>query len=356
MKVLPRFEANLLRVLHFFLQRVPEKRALEVIMDRLPQPPCLSRVGVELVQDSLAKGCVWLLARWGGWRRERHVRGDRIAEGRLWERTAPAELALTFTRETLRFLIWITAAKPEDHKPRWKPDDAGLSTGDQLFFYLAYTALRDTAVGPLLVRRSPFFGNVLCRLAYPDDFAGGAPLPTAAFDPWAGGTGGCVLEAMQPELARHWLLLERGKSQVRNWERMRAVGQAQEAMLTGLLQVLEKAARPDLARFLLQAAALLLPQDAAPRHWVGGLPDTGGRLADRMETYRAALAFLRVLDVLRHWERQARAVGYFDEGYAAAQAWKAEWERHHGDLLDSRAQAVIRQLDPLTFSPGGTSP
>jgi hypothetical protein len=92
-----------------------------------------------------------------------------------------------------------------------------------------------------------------------------------------------------------------------------------------------------------------------PAFWVGSLHGSGGRLADRAETYRAALTFLRHLEVLRDWERRARGVGYFDEGYAAAQFWKAEWERWNGELLVSRAQAIIRQLDPMTLGSGGNS-
>src|SRR5947209_5453334 len=82
-----------------------------------PPPACLSRPAVRLVKDALAKGCVFLLARRGGWRVERHLRGGRVAEGRLWQRTPPAELGLTFSRHALEFLVWITAARPGDREP-----------------------------------------------------------------------------------------------------------------------------------------------------------------------------------------------------------------------------------------------
>ena len=44
----------------------------------------------------------------------------------------------------------------------------------------------------------------------------------------------------------------------------------------------------------------------------------------------------------------ARSVGYFDEGYQAAQLWKAEWERYEGEVLCDRATTIVRQLDPLS--------
>jgi hypothetical protein len=40
-------------------------------------------------------------------------------------------------------------------------------------------------------------------------------------------------------------------------------------------------------------------------------------------------------------------VGYFDEGYAASQLWKADWEAHAGDLLCEHATAIARAVDPL---------
>src|SRR6516162_3110461 len=61
MKTVSRFEANLLRILRSFLQRAPLERALPLVMEPSDRPPCLSRAVVELVQDHLRKGCVWLL-------------------------------------------------------------------------------------------------------------------------------------------------------------------------------------------------------------------------------------------------------------------------------------------------------
>jgi hypothetical protein len=353
MKVVSRFEANLLRILRCFLQRVPLEQALPLIQDRCPQPPCLSRSAVALVQDSLAKGCMLLLARSGGWRRERFLRGDRVSEGRLWERTPPEQLGLVFSGQVLRFLIWITAAKPADHKPRWTVADGELTAADLLLFYRAYSVLRDTGVAPLLRERSPFVGNGLCRLAYPQDFAGGREGDRPLFALWTNGVGACILEALQSELAHKWVQCERAKGRVGSWERMREFGRAQEAVLDTFLPALEAAGRLDLSRFLLQAASVLLTEEATPNAWVGGLREMGQRLADRLDTYRAALAFLRRLEVFRRWERRARGLGFVDEGYGAGQQWKAEWERWNGELLHSRAQTIIRQLDPMQVASGG---
>ena len=69
MKSVSRFEANLLRLLHYFLQQAPVQQALPLLEAKLDRPRCLSRAAVELVQDALAKGIMLLLVRLGGWRR-----------------------------------------------------------------------------------------------------------------------------------------------------------------------------------------------------------------------------------------------------------------------------------------------
>jgi hypothetical protein len=352
MQSVSRFEANLLRLLSFFLKREPPEQALPLVEQRLDPPVCLQRPAVRLVQDALAKGCTYLLAQRGGWRDERHLRGERIAEGRLWQRTPPPELGLHFSRHTLEFLLWITAARPGDREPYWGPPEEQLTAGDRVLLYFAHEGLREAADslgGPELRRRPPYNRHGLCRLAYPEDFT---HLDDVAphFDPWTSGVGACVLEALQPALAERWLRLEGAKERIDDPQQMLSLGRAQAAVLSAFLAAIEQAGRLDLARFLLQTLARLLGPGAAAAQWIGGLRTTGLRLADRAAVYHAAVALLRCLDRLQTWARQARAVGYFDEGYQAAQLWKADWEQHQGDLLCERAHAVLRQTDPLRQS------
>jgi hypothetical protein len=363
MQTVNRFEANLLRLLYYFLGQEPAEVALPLVEERPVRPPCLSRTAVRLAKDALAKGCTFLLAgarrqdrapggpeaRCGGWRVERHLRGDRVAEGRLWERTPPAELGLTFSRHTLAFLMWITAAQPGD-KDGWGPPESELTPGDLAFLYFAHEALRESADSlgaPELRRRPPFVRHGLCWLAYPEDFTNAPADAAPDFTPWTVGVGACMLEALQPQLAERWTHVEASKARIADWRRMRELGRSQERVLTAFLDAVEAAGRLDLARFLLRAAAQLLGPYAEAGLWVGGLQSAGPRLADRADTYQAALAFVRQTARLQAWERRARTVGYFDEGYAAAQLWKADWEQYGGDALTERARAVIQQLDPM---------
>src|SRR5438067_2504831 len=62
MQTVTRFEANLLRLLYYFLRQEPAERALPLVEQRIDPPPCLSRTTIRLVQDALAKGCTFLIA------------------------------------------------------------------------------------------------------------------------------------------------------------------------------------------------------------------------------------------------------------------------------------------------------
>ncbi len=353
MQTVTRFEANLLRLLYYFLGREPAESALPLVENRCTPPTCLSRPAVRLVKEALAKGCTELLSRRGGWRVERHLRGDRVVEGRLWERTPPAELGLAFSRHTLEFLVWITSARPGDKDDQWRPVDEDLTPGDRILLYFAHQGLRDAAesLGAAdLRRREPFARHGLCWLAYPEDYTS-APADLAPnFAPWTGGVGAAMLEAMQPELEARWVAVEGGKSRIGEWQRMRDLGRSQERVLTAFLDAAEGAGRLDFACFLLRAAHQLLGEHAEAAMWVGGLTNAGPRLADRAATYHSALAVLRQLPRLQSWDRRARSVGYFDEGYQAAQLWKADWELYQGDALHERARAIVRQLDPLRLA------
>jgi hypothetical protein len=348
MQTVSRFEANLLRLLYYFLGREPVERAARLLEIRLTPPPCLSRPAVRLVQDALAKGCPERLARHGGWRVERHLCGEKVVQGRLWQRTAPAELGLKFSRHALDLLVWLTAAKPGDKEPAWQLSEAELTPADLLLFFFVHEGLRGLAghLDPRPLRQRPGFArHGLCRLAYPEDFAGQTGAPD--FAPWTTGLGACMLEALQPELAARWVQVEGGKERIADPEQMLRLGQEQDRVLAAFLDAVEQAGRFDLARFLLRAAAGLLGPYANAGMWADSLRVEGLRLADRAAAYAAALAFLRQLDRLRSWVRRARSVGYFDEGYQANQLWKADWEFYQGDQLHKRAQGIIRQLDPL---------
>jgi hypothetical protein len=212
-------------------------------------------------------------------------------------------------------------------------------------FFLAHRALRDIELGRPLRAAPALAENALCRLVYPEDFDPQQPPPD--FVPWTNGLGACILEALHPLLAERWLAVERDKRYSADWRQLRALGTSQEQVLSAFLSAVEAAGRLDLARFLLRTLGRLLTPDANPEMWGVAVVRSGTRMADRSATTQAALALLRQTERLQRWERRARSVGYFDEGYEASQLTKNDWERNGGDELFARAQAIIRATDPL---------
>jgi hypothetical protein len=291
-----------------------------------------------------------LLASRGGWRDERFLRKERPVGGRLWQRTEPEDLGLTFSKHSMDFLIWITAARPGDKQPNWGPSHDQLTHGDLLLLFFAHEGLRDTVEGlgaPTLRKRAPYMHHALCWLTYPEDFTQAPDDAKPRFDPWIKGVGACILEALQPELAARWIHVESTKEKIEQPTAMRALGTSQDRILDAFLTSLEKVKRRDLARFLLKAGFHLLGEHAHPGMWTGALQMGGQRLADRAATYQAGVALLRHMERLNGWTRWARACGYLDEDYAIAQLWLADWEQYNGDNMVTRAQTIIRNLDPM---------
>lgn len=344
-QVISEFESRLLRIVHGLFGHAPWEQVKPLLLERVPRPERLSPAAVRLIEDTLAKGCVLHLAR-GGWRRERFLAGDAVASGRLWERFLTAELALGFSRNALDFLMWCTATSLAGANARWTPDRRHpLTIGDRLLLYLAYAAVRHTTAADVLRRQTAVASHGLCRLAFPEDFTEAAA--PADFDVWMHSPGAAVLEALQHELAICWLDLEQRKASVRSPVVMRDVGRAQAETLAAFCAAADQAGRRDQVRFLLAVAGRLLGGGAAPRQWTQSLETDELRLAERLEVYRAALAVPHMLLSLEAWQREALGVGYTDEGYAAAQLWKSDWERFDGDRLCRRARHLVRTCEVL---------
>jgi hypothetical protein len=352
-KSVSRFEANLLAIARFFVGGAPAHQALPLILQQQAQCPRLSTNAAALLQDSLAKGMTRLLAR-GGWRRERYLRANQIADGRLWGRTTPSDLGLHFSRHTLELLAWFTSENPARRNARLAIPPAKLLTaGDRLIRYHAYAALRRTEFGAALAGRLGFGEDALCWLAWPADFKALPQSSRPVLSVWTATTAVWVLEAMQNELASRLLEAEHARRQLDDGQSMLQIAQTTERVLTSLFDALNKAGRWDLARFVLAALAELLPADTAPHDWIGTLKGSGVRLADRENLQRAALVLPRQLDRLAAWQRQAQTFGYFDEDYAAGQLWKSLWDEFQGDRLCRRAGDLTRQM--RLFNPQGGS-
>ncbi len=349
-----KFEFNLLRITRFLTGHFPADQGLSLVNAALPQPPCASANAVELVKDTLAKALVLFLVRAGGWRNDKFLRHNMPTPGRVWHRIPLEERILKFSPPVMEFLIWLTAEKVLDTKKAWDATPQTLTPADELFFALAFDALRhDTHVLTVLRKKAAFRHNPFCWLLAAGDLAGreNATVSPPDFTPLFQGERAVFLECLQRYLEQRWIAHEQAKGQITDWSKMRCVGQAEYAALRYYIEAADTAKRHDLARFILRTNAAILSLNPTSDFWTGGLQGSGPpRLADRLETQRAALAVPRQMELLREWQARARSVAFFDDDYAASQLWKSEWEAVQGDRLAERAQAIIARLEPLRGS------
>lgn len=325
-----KFEFALLRVLRFLVGHFPADQGLQLVRQAAVRPECLSPGAVGLVKDTLAKASVLFLTRAGGWRNDKFLRDNRPVPGRVWDRVPLDERALAFSRPVLEFLLWLTAEKVQETKLAWDAAPKALTPADELFFALAFDQTRaDPDVAGVLRRKDAFARNPLCWLLAPGDLADpdAAKVTVPNFEPLCTGPRAVLLECLQPFLTNRWLRSERAKGQIGDWKKMRQLGTAEFGALQEFLKACEAARRTDLARFVLRTNAAVLQSEMTPAFWTGGLQGSGPpRLADRLDTQRAALAVPRQMEILEAWQERARSVGYFDDDYQASQLWKADWE------------------------------
>lgn len=339
-----RFEANLLTILYAIIRERPISHAMLKIVQSSPQPDCLSRNAVELVQQALAKSVSLWLARSDGWQIERFLRDGSPVAGQVWKRTSPSSLGLDFSAESLNFLVWLTTSEPLQPNEEWMPKKQALTLGDQVLLFRAIDVLRQTPLGSKWFQHVHFFQNPLVAIHFPDSLSNDVGLSQLRFTPWMHGPGSAVLECLQSSLAMRWVEIERSKTQVHAPQKMVQIGKSQQAVLDAFANAAEASNRLDLCRFLLSAISQLTSEEMDPRNWVRSLDVGGMRMADRTSTYSAASAFLSFAKRMRAWTQQCSSVGYFDEGYSAAQLWLADWERYDGDVATTRAQSIVQDL------------
>lgn len=350
---LSRFEFNLVRILRFCLGQLPAEQALPLLAERRAVPPCLSADCVHLVKDSLAKGCVLFLVRAGGWRNDRYIRDGTPVPGRVWQRIPLAERSLSFSRHVLDFLIWLTAEPVNEPRSTWSKPASGLTAGDHLFFLMTHDAATADAARSVTGRVQSLLAETpLVRLAHPTAVPPVGEYATPVFTDWFSASGGAILECLQPWLAAQWLRDAWELGRESNWGTLARRGRSVGAVLDAYLAAADRAGRRDLARFVLRSAGRILTvPDHAADSWSGGLIGDGPpRLQERLDTRRAAMAVPERFAVLEGWTRSARGVSYFDEGYAASQMWKEDWEAANGDLAGQTARRVLAEVEPLRAS------
>ena len=263
------FEARLLRLLHFVL-----RRGCSVLLHRpnpLPQPPCLSCAAVELVQDTLARGCVRILTQGSCGRYMRDMQDGRVVEGRLWQRHAVGELALSFSAYTLESSIPADPAYSRTRK------SAGRHRSNRRSAINCFCTLctAPCAMSPARTWKKTLFRRhaVVC-LAHAADFEGFALDQTLDFSPWVAGTGG-ALESLQGELSDCWRRAEENKREITDWQLPQVFGQAR-ANPAWLFRVRGTGGAAQPGPFLPPVPSTA-SEPARPERWMARLRDTGPR-------------------------------------------------------------------------------
>lgn len=344
MQTVSRFESNLLSITYALMGQRPISQVISHIVQGTRCPSCLGRNAVELVQQALAKGMVrWLAHEGDAWKVDRHMRDDEIRSGRLWERTSPESLGFTFSQNSLEFLVWLTAEQPLKVNC-WKPKrGVELTIGDELVFFRALDALRNTGVGARWMAEKVFARLPLVTLMFTEQLETNVD-SKIDFTPWVDGIGASVLEALQTRLKDRWVEMEFAKRHVTELSRMNRIGQNQQIVLSALASSVARQGRFDLCRFWLVALSELMAEADTGRDWIGHLNVDALRLAERTSVYSNASSFLDFGNQLQTWATECATVGYFDEGYQAAQLWLVGWELYDGKRVTSRARDLAGEL------------
>ncbi|MFV8754910.1 hypothetical protein ACNOYE_30550 [Nannocystaceae bacterium ST9] len=314
------------------------QRYLPMLRQRQKFGDRIGPTAMALVEQTLARGVTQQLLRRGGWQTRRTLvvepgKEPRLVRGRLWERHRSLP-PLRFGPASFALLAWLVredVVKPNQELRR----HPNTTIADDLLHYFAIEHLQ--RVGGRPREHAAFRLSPLVQLGYPDELA----RDSSGGDSDAASTGSLaplelddmvgahafVLEALQPELARRWIEMERSKGTIDSLDAMIRLGSAQRSVLERLFAAIERArpARRELASFVVEAGEVLLRRGPDRRWWTASL-DTRAPLAARQRAFAAAAATLTALARLGRWVEDAGLVAHFEDDYPAAQMLLTNWQ------------------------------
>ncbi len=307
---------------------------VEPILFASSRVPGIGEEAMRVFEDTLAKGCVRVLAREGGWRNIARRTGSGVTTGRLWQTRAAKLTFSKFTFELCRWLVSQPLGGGEKFELlRTEPK----TNGDELVAYLACALVEEQAVERVVAAQPGVRASALAWLGFTRMLGTTDGAVCAASKLEALPKDDVLIEGLELDLARRAGRFERDVQVVREPQRLLALGRTRETILDAFVGACLSADRLDLATFLVESAAAA----SLPKKF--GL-DRAASLRDRLEAQRAAGAQLRVLGRLAREHEKARMTSFIDEGYATAQLLLARWEHVGKDGFD-RAAAALSQLE-----------
>lgn len=314
-------EARLLSLLRALFE---ERDAEPFLVTAFPLDDTLSPNAVQLVEHTLAVGCVRQLARAGGWRSEKRPVDGRLVEGRLWDRHPAPELHFSaWSHQLLHKLL--TEALGHAEPTLRAPKSPGL--GDRVLAFVVARALHAHGLHADLRRLVGHEPLVQLGFALHLDVDG---LMTA---PW-------LIEANQVDLETLWLDHLRRTAELREPLAFAERNLAFDRTLHAFLDAIEPLERRDLADFLVGAGQRWISEDP---DWMPPIElDPETPLRARTEARRAMAAFPGVLLRLAQGIHADAQVNFFDEPYAAAQVRLERWERFGPARVTAARNAIER--------------
>jgi hypothetical protein len=317
--------------------------------------PQLGPTSIGLLKQILGRGAILELGRRGGWRPCSHLRSlEEVPTGRLWERH-PQPVSVHFSALTMKLLQWLVASPlsvPSECKPL---KGKKLTLGDQLALYLSCDLATRCELPPGPFADSPAFRHApLCWLGFPELLGRKKPMPKDGPPAQAWEVlvteGVVLLEALQQDLARRWVQIERGKRGVVKPQVMIAIGESQGAVLARMAELLEHHDRRDLMSFVVEAAGRVLRYRPEATWWIGGIAQVG-TLSERQQAFRAAGALLEAVAIPGRWVEQAQGVRFFDDDYGASQLLLKQWEQLGPEGM-AHAHQLVQRLQKLDAALG----
>jgi hypothetical protein len=314
----------------------------------LAGPTRMAGVGREtmrLFEETLALGCTRALARHGGWRRHPRLGADGVKVGRLWD-VRPAS-PLAFSRYSYALGEWLVA-QPLGARTVAPFRETPLRPGDQLVAYLACALVEGQPLAGAVAQQPGVRAAALAWLGFPAMLAAveaDPPGPDALRDSFEAlaAEGGVIVEGLSDDLATRTVDFERAKGEFVSPTTLLRAGEARDLTLGLLLDALDRAGRWDLATFLVEATAALVPP-ASGTSAVQGLVSRLARsapLRERAAALHASAAHWRHAARLSRHHEAMRTVRHFEEGYAGAQLLLTRWELLGAEGFQRAANVLV---------------
>lgn len=300
-----------------------------------------------VLEDTLAKGSVLMLARLGGARAIIRPDGGNARPARAYDvRSVPR---LAFGRYSFELLRWLTRT-PLGQVSVAPFELVARTIGDELIGYLAMRLVAGRRFEPT-VAAQPGLGSSLVWLGFARSLARAGAASTPSFEALlASAEGKLVVECLADDLARRWARgASWGPHELLEPELAARIGLRERATLDAFLDAVASCDRWDLATFVLEAAQQALPEGVRPdvvSQRAAPPVRSGGTLRARTEARQRAGALFHVLPRLSRRYEDLALVRFIDDGYDVAQATLSSWSAFGREGFH-RGAAVASELTSL---------